>query len=88
MPGKSLFQEDNNEKYQQDKLYEKIAGSLDLLQPNQIASLETRNQKLETLFQSDDLSLDLLQQISHNLAELQSLQAEAEDGLRQTGNGN
>jgi hypothetical protein len=50
LPGKSSASKDNNKYYQKVKLYENIAGSLDLLQPAQFAALGTQNSELETLF--------------------------------------
>jgi hypothetical protein len=50
LPGKTSPSKDNNKESQEDKLYEKIAETLNLLQPSRFANLGTRDSKLETLF--------------------------------------
>jgi hypothetical protein len=49
-PGKTPFRKDYNEEYQNDKLWKKIAGLVDLPLPVKDLPLGTRNPKLETLF--------------------------------------
>jgi hypothetical protein len=50
LPGKNRPQKDNNEKNQEDRLYEKIAGIIDLPSLAKNLTLGTRNSELETLF--------------------------------------
>ncbi len=51
LPGKTPFKKDNNQKNQEDKLYEKITGIMDLPFQARQVPLETRNSKFATVFQ-------------------------------------
>jgi hypothetical protein len=51
LPGKTSCRKHNNEKYQEDKLYEKISEIMDSRPLSQNLPLETGNSKLDTLFQ-------------------------------------
>ncbi len=50
LPGKTPLRKDNNQKIQEDTLYEKITGIMDLPFRARQVPFETRNSKLETLF--------------------------------------
>ena len=50
LPGKTALSNDNNVKNQQDELYEKIAGIIDLPSLAKNLTLGTQNSELETLF--------------------------------------
>ncbi len=54
LPGKTPFRKDNNQDFQQDKLWEKIAGMVELPLPLQNLPLGTPNPKLEALLQQQE----------------------------------